>query len=61
MGKVTFSELKVKPISAIEAISALELLKAFLVSSKFTSEQIGGKVVIHLAFVFTGSLFAASD
>jgi len=61
MGKVSFSELKVKLIRAIEAISAVELLKAFLVSTKLTSEQIDWKIAIHLAFVFSGSFFAASD
>jgi len=43
------------------AISAVELLKAFLVSTQMTSEQIGWKIAIHLTFVVSGLLFAASD
>jgi uncharacterized membrane protein YqhA len=47
--------------SAIVAISAVELLKASLVSDTLTGEQIGWKIAIHLTFVFSGLLFAASD
>ena len=61
MGKVSFSDLKMKLISAIVAISAVELLKAFLVSTTLTAEQIGWKIAIHLTFVVSGLLFAASD
>jgi uncharacterized protein (TIGR00645 family) len=61
MGKLGFSDLKMKLISAIVAISAVELLKAFLVSTQMTSEQIGWKIAIHLTFVVSGLLFAASD
>jgi uncharacterized protein (TIGR00645 family) len=61
MGKVSFADLKMKLISAIVAISAVELLKAFLVSTTLTGEQIGWKIAIHLTFVVSGLLFAASD
>ncbi len=61
MGKVSFSDLKMKLIGAIVAISAVELLKAFLVSTTLTGEQIGWKIAIHLTFVISGLLFAASD
>jgi uncharacterized membrane protein YqhA len=39
----------------------VELLKAFLVSTQLTGEQIGWKIAIHLTFVISGLLFAASD
>lgn len=61
MGKISFSDLKMKLIGAIVAISAVELLKAFLVSTQLTGEQIGWKIAIHLTFVISGLLFAASD
>jgi uncharacterized protein (TIGR00645 family) len=61
MGKVGFSDLKMKLISAIVAISAVELLKAFLVSQTMSGEHIGWKIAIHLTFVVSGFLFAASD
>jgi uncharacterized protein (TIGR00645 family) len=58
MGKISFSDLKMKLIGAIVAISAVE---AFLVSNTLTGEQIGWKIAIHLTFVVSGFLFAASD
>ncbi|MGD9739443.1 MAG: TIGR00645 family protein [Bauldia sp.] len=61
MGKVGFSDLKIKLIGAIVAISAVELLKAFLTSTDYTTEQLVWKVVIHLTFVISGVLFALSD
>jgi len=61
MGKISFSDLKMKLIGAIVAISAVELLKAFLISTQLTGEQIGWKIAIHLTFVISGLLFAASD
>jgi uncharacterized protein (TIGR00645 family) len=61
MGKVSFSDLKMKLISAIVAISAVELLKAFLLSQTLSNTQIAWKLAIHLTFVVSGLLFAASD
>ncbi len=61
MGKVGFSDLKLKLIGAIVAISAVELLKAFLTSTAYTTEQLAWKVVIHLTFVISGVLFAFTD
>jgi hypothetical protein len=43
------------------ALIAVELLKAFLVSTTLTGEQTGWKIAIHLTFVISGLLFAASD
>jgi uncharacterized protein (TIGR00645 family) len=61
MGKVGFSDLKIKLIGAIVAISAVELLKAFLVSTDYSNEQLAWKVVIHLTFVLSGVMFAVTD
>lgn len=61
MGKVGFSDLKIKLIGAIVAISAVELLKAFLTSTQYTNEQLAWKVAIHLTFVVSGVLFALTD
>ena len=61
MGKVGFSDLKMKLIGAIVAISAVELLKAFLVSTTLSSEQLKWKIAIHLTFVISGLLFALAD
>lgn len=61
MGKVSFSDLKMKLIGAIVAISAVELLKAFLATPPLTGDEIFWKIAIHLTFVISGLLFAASD
>lgn len=61
MGKVGFADLKLKLIGAIVAISAVELLKAFLVSQSYSNSQLAWKVGIHLTFVFSGVLFAVTD
>lgn len=61
MGKVGFSDLKIKLIGAIVAISAVELLKAFINVHQLTNEQLAWKVGIHLTFVISGVLFAVTD
>ncbi|MFC3034565.1 TIGR00645 family protein [Pseudoalteromonas fenneropenaei] len=61
MGKVGFSGLKIKLISAIVAISAVELLKVFISSEELTSQQLAWKVGIHLTFVISGVLFSITD
>ncbi|WP_317931402.1 TIGR00645 family protein [Halioxenophilus sp. WMMB6] len=61
MGKVGFSELKLKLIGAIVAISAVELLKAFIEMELYTHAQIAWKLAIHFTFVVSGVLFALTD
>lgn len=61
MGHVGFSELKMKLIGSIVAISGIELLKAFMHVSSLTDQQLAWKVGIHMAFVVSGVLFAVSD
>lgn len=61
MGKVGFADLKIKLMGAIVAISAVELLKAFIDIEKYTTEQMAWKVGIHLTFVVSGVLFAVTD
>lgn len=61
MGKVGFSDLKLKLIGAIVAISAVELLKAFINVHEMSTEQLAWKVGIHLTFVTSGVLFAITD
>jgi uncharacterized protein (TIGR00645 family) len=61
MGKVDFSDLKIKLIGSIVAISGIELLKAFMNVHTLTNEQLAWKVGIHLAFVVSGLLFALMD
>jgi uncharacterized protein (TIGR00645 family) len=61
MGKVGFSDLKIKLMGAIVAISAVELLKAFINVDQFTWQQLSWKVGIHSTFVISGVLFALTD
>jgi uncharacterized protein (TIGR00645 family) len=61
MGKGGFADLKIKLMSAIVAISAIELLKAFVDLEHYTNEQLGWKTGIHLVFVVSGVLFALTD
>jgi len=62
MGKVGFSDLKIKLMGALVAISAVELLKAFINLDEHTSPQVLiWKVGIHMTFVVSGVLFAITD
>ncbi|BAN69637.1 TIGR00645 family protein [endosymbiont of unidentified scaly snail isolate Monju] len=61
MGKVGFSDLKLKLIGAIVAISAVELLKAFIEAGSLTHRELAWKMGIHLTFVVSGVLFALTD
>lgn len=61
MGKISFSDLKIKVIGSIVAISAIELLKAFLNVKELTNEHLAWKVGIHITFVVSGLLFAIMD
>ncbi|MCL5059807.1 MAG: TIGR00645 family protein [Candidatus Thermoplasmatota archaeon] len=61
MGHVSFSDLKLKVIGSIVAISGIELLKAFVSVEAYTNEQLAWKVGLHMAFVVSGVLFALMD
>lgn len=61
MGHVGFSDLKMKLIGSIVAISGIELLKAFMHVEALSNEQLAWKVGIHTTFVVTGLLFAIGD
>lgn len=61
MGKVGFSDLKIKLMGAMVAISAVELLKAFINTDKMTNTQLAWRAGIHLVFVISGVLFAVTD
>ena len=61
MGRVGFSDLKIKLMGAIVAISAVELLKAFINVAGTPWQDLAWKVGIHLTFVVSGVLFAVTD
>jgi uncharacterized protein (TIGR00645 family) len=61
MGQVSFSDLKLKVIGSIVAISGIELLKVFVNVEAYTNQQLGWKVGLHMTFVFSGVMFALMD
>lgn len=61
MGKVDFSALKMKVIGSIVAISSIELLKVFINLKNYDEQEIQWKVIIFIAFVISGVLFAVMD
>lgn len=61
MGHVDFSDLKIKLIGSIVAISGIELLKAFVNVQNVDETQLMWKVIIHTTFVVSGLLFAIMD
>jgi len=61
MGHVSFSDLKLKLIGSIVAISGIELLKYFINVKDVTSHELSWAVGIHLTLVFSGVMFALMD
>jgi uncharacterized protein (TIGR00645 family) len=62
MGTIDFTSLKLKLLSSIVAISAIQLLKQFMSISPGTDRETRlWYVVIHLAFVTSSVLLALSD
>lgn len=61
MGKVNFSDLKLKLIASIVAISGIELLKAFINVAQYDNTQLAWKVGIHVVLVVSGVMFALMD
>ena len=66
MGKVDYSGLKLKLIGSIVAISAIDLLKAFMHQSTpgiehLSDTQMAWMVGIHFTLILSGVLFALMD
>ncbi len=61
MGKIDFAGLKLKLMSSIVAISAVQLLKAFMNLKNVSDREIMWLVIIHVVFVVSGLLMALTD
>ena len=61
MGVVTFSDLKIKLMGTIVAISAIDLLKTFINVKAHEADEIAWRIGLHLTFVVSGVLFALMD
>ena len=61
MGTLDFGGLKLKLVSSIVAISAIDLLKGFMNIGSISKEDLMWKVITHMVFVISGLLLAAMD
>lgn len=61
MGRVSYSDIKLRVIGSIVAISTIELLKVFINIENVDKEQIAWMVGIHLTFAISGVLFALME
>jgi uncharacterized protein (TIGR00645 family) len=61
MGKIDFAGLKLKLLSSIVAISAIQVLKAFMNVKNVSERDLTWLVIIHLVFVFSGLIMALTD
>lgn len=61
MGKIDFTGLKLKLMSSIVAISAIQLLKNFMDVTHYTDRELMWMVGIHLVFILTGPLLAITE
>ncbi|MHB2166561.1 TIGR00645 family protein [Alsobacter sp. R-9] len=61
MGKIDFSGLKLKLLSSIVAISAIQLLKAFMNIKNTSDRDLQWLVIVHLVFVGSGVILALTD
>jgi uncharacterized protein (TIGR00645 family) len=61
MGKIDFTGLKLKLLSSIVAISAIQLLKSFMNVRNMSDRDLMWLVIIHVVFVSSGILLALTD
>ncbi len=61
MGKLSYSDIKLKIIGSIVAISAVELLKVFFNIANIPQEKVIAMVGIHLTLTVSGVLFALME
>jgi uncharacterized protein (TIGR00645 family) len=61
MGKVDFADLKMKLITSIVAISAIQVLEAFMNIGSTNKVDVAWLVGIHLMFVVSGLILAVAD
>ena len=61
MSKIDFTGLKLKLLSSIVAISAVQLLRAFMDIKNISDRDLMWYVALHLVFVTSGLLMALTD
>ena len=61
MGKVDFSDLKLKLIASIVAISGINLLEIFMDIESVPDREVQWMIIVHLVFIISGVLLAFMD
>ena len=61
MAKIDFTGLKLKLMSSIVAISAVQLLKIFMNLKNTSDRDVAWNVGLHMVFVISGLIFALTD
>jgi uncharacterized protein (TIGR00645 family) len=61
MGSIDFTGLKLKLLSSIVAISAVQLLKQFMAVNSMSDRDLIWSTIIHVVFVVSSVLLALSD
>jgi uncharacterized protein (TIGR00645 family) len=61
MAKIDFTGLKLKLLSSIVAISAIQLLRGFMDVKNISDRELTWYVIIHLVFVVSGLVLAITD
>jgi uncharacterized protein (TIGR00645 family) len=61
MGHIGFSDLKIKVIASIVAISGIELLKAFMHVDHYSDRHLAWMIGLHVTFVISGLAYALMD
>jgi len=61
MGSIDFSQLKLKLLTTVVAISAIKLLGAFMDVSELADRDLYFYIAIHLTFVVSSLAYAVSD
>lgn len=61
MAKIDFTGLKLKLMSSIVAISAIQLLKIFMNLPNISDREVAWYVGLHVVFVISGLVFALTD
>src|SRR5262249_10255725 len=61
MGKVDFSNMKLKLVASIVAISAIHLLRAFMEVHTMDKTDLMWLIITHMTFVVSGLLLALMD
>ena len=61
MGRVDFSEMKLKLVASIVTISGINLLAAFMDLSQISDREIFWMIIVHVVFILSGVLLALMD